>query len=75
MAAPDAPTLTGTVKFFKPEKGFGFILADDRREYFCHRTQLADCDELKKGQRVSFAAGIGRDQQLFARQIVIVKET
>jgi len=73
MATPDAPTLTGTVKFFKPQSGFGFIVADDYREYFCHRTQLADCDELKKGQRVSFAAGIGRDQQLFARQIVVVK--
>jgi CspA family cold shock protein len=75
MAAPDEATLTGTVKFFKPEKGFGFILADDCREYFCHRTQLADCEALKKGQRVSFAAGIGHDQQLFARQIVVVKET
>ena len=75
MAATDAETLTGTVKFFKSEKGFGFIVADDYREYFAHRTQLAGCDELKKGQRVSFAAGIGRDQQLFARQIVVVKET
>jgi cold shock CspA family protein len=73
MGASDAATLTGTVKFFKPESGFGFILADDYREYFCHRTQLADCEELKKGQRVSFAAGIGRDQQIFARQIVVVK--
>jgi cold shock protein len=78
MATPktDSPPLTGTVKFFKPEKGFGFIVSDaDDREYFCHRTQLADCEELKKGQRVSFAAGIGHDQQLFARQIVVVKET
>jgi hypothetical protein len=25
---------------------------------------------LKKGQRVAFAAGIGHDQQLFARQVV-----
>ena len=75
ISKPDSPPLTGTVKFFKPERGFGFILADDCREYFCHRTQLADCDELKKGQRVSFAAGIGHDQQLFARQIVVVKET
>jgi cold shock CspA family protein len=75
MTASDAATLTGTVKFFKPESGFGFIVADDYREYFAHRTQLAGCDELRKGERVSFVAGIGHDQQLFARQIVVVKET
>jgi cold shock CspA family protein len=75
MAATDEATLTGTVKFFKPERGFGLILADGGREYFCHRTQLADRDELKSGQRVCFEAGIGHDQQLFARQIVVVKET
>jgi cold shock CspA family protein len=26
MTAPDEPTLTGTVKFFKPERGYGFFL-------------------------------------------------
>ena len=28
----------GTVKWFNPEKGYGFITADDGTEYFIHYT-------------------------------------
>ena len=36
--------LTGTVKWYKPDKGFGFVLADDgQRDVFLHRNCLARC--------------------------------
>jgi CspA family cold shock protein len=36
--------LTGTVKWYSPEKGFGFVLADDGlKDVFIHKTCLARC--------------------------------
>ncbi len=32
----------GTVKFFNEAKGFGFIKAEDSKEYFVHSTGLKD---------------------------------
>ena len=30
----------GTVKWFNEQKGFGFITADDGRDYFVHHTSI-----------------------------------
>jgi len=49
-------TMGGLVKWFKPEKGFGFIIPDDgMKDVFVHKTCLdkLDIEELKAGQRVS----------------------
>jgi CspA family cold shock protein len=54
--------ITGKVKFFADEKGFGFILADGGSEYFVHRTDLeapGRCNDdgrltLVPDERVSF---------------------
>jgi CspA family cold shock protein len=47
----------GTVKFFNPEKGYGFIKPDDGgRDIFVHVTAVeqAGLNSLHEGQRVSF---------------------
>jgi len=48
---------TGTIKKLVAERGFGFIAADDAKEYFFHRNSLdpsLDFDRLVGGERVTF---------------------
>jgi len=48
---------TGTIKKLVSDRGFGFIAAEDGREYFFHRTGLdstVNFDSLAGGERVSF---------------------
>jgi CspA family cold shock protein len=48
---------TGTVKKLVAERGFGFIAADDGKEYFFHRSALTptlDFDKLAGGEKVQF---------------------
>ena len=47
--------LIGTVKWFKPDKGFGFVTADDEsKDVFVHKSVLRRCNimALESGQRV-----------------------
>jgi CspA family cold shock protein len=47
--------MTGTVKWFKPDKGFGFVTPDDGgRDVFVHRTVVlrAGAQSLDSGQKV-----------------------
>jgi cold shock protein len=49
--------ITGTVKFYSVQKGFGFIQADDGgKDVFVHATALerAGMRNLVEGQKVSF---------------------
>lgn len=53
---------TGTVKRVISERGFGFIAAEDGKEYFFHRDGLAqsvDFDRLVGGEAVSFEVQAG----------------
>jgi cold shock protein len=48
---------TGTIKKVVSERGFGFIAADDAKEYFFHRNSLdssLDFDRLVGGEHVVF---------------------
>lgn len=45
----------GLVKWYKPDKGFGFIIPDDgQKDVFVHQTRLEELgiEELRAGQRV-----------------------
>jgi cold shock protein len=44
----------GTIKKIVPDRGFGFIAADDGKEYFFHRSGVQDFDTLMGGEKVSF---------------------
>ncbi len=46
---------TGTIKKVVADRGFGFIAAEDTKEYFFHRNSLdssLDFDRLNGGERV-----------------------
>jgi CspA family cold shock protein len=48
---------TGTIKKVIADRGFGFISAEDGKEYFFHRSSLQaslDFDRLSGGERVDF---------------------
>jgi CspA family cold shock protein len=48
---------TGTIKKVVADRGFGFITADDAKEYFFHRNSLdssLDFDRLNGGEKVEF---------------------
>ena len=57
-AAPlKAGQLQGQVKWFNPNKGYGFILSDDGQEIFVHFRAVHNGDRrtLRQGQKVRFS--------------------
>ena len=46
--------MKGTVKFFNQMKGFGFITAEDGKEYFVHQTGLKEGVRLNENDSVTF---------------------
>ena len=48
--------MKGTVKMFNKEKGYGFIHAEDNRDYFFHYSALVmdDYKTAEKGENVEF---------------------
>lgn len=46
--------MEGKVKFFNEMKGFGFIAADDGKEYFVHISGLKEGTSLNEGDEVTF---------------------
>ena len=44
----------GTIKKIVADRGFGFISGEDGKEYFFHRSAIANFDALRGGERVSF---------------------
>ena len=46
--------MEGTVKFFNGQNGFGFIIGEDGKEYFVHKTGLAEGVNLNENDPVVF---------------------
>ncbi len=48
--------MTGTVKWFNSQKGFGFITGEDGKDVFAHFSQIKSegYKSLEEGQKVSF---------------------
>lgn len=46
--------MKGKVKFYNDIKGFGFIKAEDDKEYFVHRSGIEESGILREGDDVEF---------------------
>lgn len=63
---------TGTVKWFNPVKGFGFIAPDDGgADAFVHisAVERAGLDRLNEGQKVEYELVQGRDGRSAAENL------
>ncbi len=62
----------GTVKWFNPEKGYGFISREGGDDIFVHfsEIQMDGYKTLEEGARVSFEAVEGTNGKLQASKVV-----
>ena len=64
---------TGTVKWFNPAKGYGFIVPEDgSKDVYVHMNAVrsAGLDTLNEGQRVDFDIEPGKDGKTAAANLV-----
>ena len=64
MPRPTATGTVGTVKFFSPQRGYGFIARPDDADLFVHHTNIKtvgakSATTLIEGQRVRYTIGAG----------------
>ncbi|MCZ6772002.1 MAG: cold-shock protein [Proteobacteria bacterium] len=65
----------GTVKWFNPTKGFGFIAPEDKsKDVFIHISALekAGISGLAEGQKIEYEIGAGRDGRTSAENVRLV---
>lgn len=66
----------GTVKWFNPKKGYGFIAPEDGSDdAFVHisAVEAAGLSGLDEGQVIEFELGEGRDGKLAAQSLKLVE--
>ena len=66
---------TGTVKWFNPSKGYGFIQPEDGgKDVFVHISALerAGIKTVKEGQRLEFELAPGRDGRTAAEELKLL---
>jgi cold shock protein len=51
--------MKGKVKFFNREKEFGFIIGDDGKDYFVHKSGLENNSTLSENDVVEFSVEKG----------------
>ena len=67
---------TGTVKWFNPAKGYGFIEPeDDSKDAFVHisAVERAGLSSLTEGQKVSYEMETGQNGKTSAENISVVE--
>lgn len=65
----------GTVKWFNPEKGYGFIAREDGDDLFVHfsEIQMDGFKTLNEGQAVEFDVTDGQNGKLQASNVRIIE--
>ncbi|MDA3935412.1 MAG: cold-shock protein [Actinomycetota bacterium] len=61
----------GTVKWFNPDKGYGFITPEDGEDVFVHFSEIQGdgFKTLDEGQAVSFEVTTGQNDKLQASNV------
>ncbi len=65
--------MEGKIKWYKREKGYGFIVGDDGKDYFVHYTSLPqDQEDVRESDeiKVTFELKDGRDGRPQAVDVV-----
>lgn len=66
---------TGTVIWFDPKSGYGFIARDGEKDLFVHFSDIV-CNgfkTLKKGQLVEFGLGTNNRGEPKATEVIVLK--
>jgi CspA family cold shock protein len=66
---------TGTVKFYRDDRGFGFIKPDDGgKDVFVHISECKPLYALTEGERVEFELGMSKkSQRVQAEKVKVLK--
>ena len=64
----------GTVKWFNPDKGYGFVSREDGDDLFVHFSEIQGdgFKSLDEGQTVSFTEATGKSGKQQATQVRVV---
>lgn len=67
--------MLGNVKFFSADKGFGFIIGDDKQQYFVHFKEIVSegYKTLNADDRVEFICDKS-PKGLVAKNVMLIRE-
>lgn len=65
--------MLGVVKHYNEEKGFGFIIGEDGKDYFYHISDAKDVKLVEYGDKVRFEKGYGK-KGIVAKNITVTEK-